>query len=551
MPVGPVPDWALQVGVILAVFLSGLLISRLDGEPWRRHLRTRLLLGVPFGTLTVCLMLVGVYLVVQRGIAHPNAPVVVAFRAWSYFYPLGMVFAGLAHANPGHLLGNLLGTIVLGSFAEYAYGHYPRRRGTSSFGSFRTNPYARAFLFVPGAAVVAAFVTSLLSWGPVIGFSGVVFAFVGFALVRYPVGAVIAFVAQRVVRTVVSALQDPVLVAKAEPSFGPPWWAGISIQGHLLGLFLGILVGILLLRRDGGETHPVPTAGRLWGASMVLATSLSLWALWWFRGGSTYVLYRGPGVVFVIVLALGITLAVRGAISDRAVREGFRYRDAAVLLVVFPVLVVGIAAVPLNFTTVADAASPGEGPPAEVGDYSVTYAENVTNEMVSVVNLTVFGETTRVNTSGAIVISERRHLWTRSLSKGRLAFRGNGSVVVGGLGWRESVDFSREGWSVNGTPAYVVSMRPPDGQWRHAYSSDPVTAEPVLDGRNVTVVPTADGFELAIARRGSELARTNLPPTNETVRAGGLRFTRDGDGLYARVNRTRVRLATQETYHSE
>lgn len=551
MPVGPVPDWAFQVAVIVTLLGSAWLVARLDGGPWRRHLRTRFVLGVPWGTLTVGLLLVTVYLGLQGGYTHPGEPLVVPFRAWSYFYPLGMVFSGLSHANTGHLLGNLFGTLVLGSFAEYAYGHYPRMRGSTSFGNRWTNPYIRAFLAVPGAAVVAAIVTSLFSWGPVIGFSGVVFAFVGFALIRYPIGTVLAYVAQRVVRTVVNALQDPVVVAKAEPSFGPPWWAGISVQGHLLGLFLGILLGIVLLRWDRGETLPVPSAGRLWGASLVLATSLSLWALWWFRGNSTYVLYRGPGVVFVVILALAVTLAVRGAISDGQLAEGFRHRDVGVVLVLLPILVVGVVAVPLNLTTVADPIPPGDGPTAEVGDYSVVYAENVTNEMVSVVNLTVFGETTRVNASGAIVINEDRHIWTQSFSKSRLAFRGNASVTIGGLGWRETVYFARQGWSVNGTPAYVVEMRRPGEGWRHAYASDPVMAEPILDGRNVTVVPSADGFELAVSRGDTELARTELPTANETVAAGGLQFERRNDGLYASLNRTRVRIATQETYRPE
>lgn len=549
MAAGSLPDWTLQLGVIVALLGSAWVIRRLDGDEWRQHLRTRLILGIPWGTATVSLLLGFVYLVVQGGYAYPDRPLVIPFRAWSYFYPLGMAFAGLAHANSGHLLGNLFGTVVLGSFAEYTYGHYPRRRGTTSFGSLRTNPYARAFLFVPGAAVVAAMVTGLFSWGPIIGFSGVVYAFVGFSLVSHPVGTVIAFVAQRVIRTVVRALQDPVLVATAEPSFGPPWWAGIAIQGHLLGLFLGVLAGTLVLRWDGGEAVRIPTAGRLWGATMVLATSLSLWALWWFRGGDTYVLYRGPGIVLVVGLALAVTLGAHGAISDRHFIEGFRHRDVAVLLVVFPILVVGVAAVPLNLTTVDDAGPPGNGPNADVGDYSVTYAENVTDEMVSVVDVSVFGETTRVNTSGVIVTSERRHLWTRSVSKSRLAFRGNASVTVGGLGWRASVDFARQGWSVNGTPVYVVDMRPPDGEWHHAYASDPVTAEPMLAGRNVTVVPTADGFEVVVTRGETELGRTSLPAANATVIAGDIRFDRRNDRLYANINRTRVTIATRETYH--
>jgi hypothetical protein len=85
----------------------------------------------------------------------------------------------------------------------------------------------------------------------VIGFSGVVFAFAGVALVRYPLTTILALVAGRVLGILRAALQTPTLEAKAQPTFSTPWWAEVAIQGHALGLFVGVLLGVWLLRRRG------------------------------------------------------------------------------------------------------------------------------------------------------------------------------------------------------------------------------------------------------------------------------------------------------------
>jgi len=82
----------------------------------------------PVGTLVAIAAVVAVYLFVQSGLENPNRPVVIPFRSWSYFYPEGMLWSGLAHSGRSHITGNLLSTLVAGALAEYAYGHFPDSR---------------------------------------------------------------------------------------------------------------------------------------------------------------------------------------------------------------------------------------------------------------------------------------------------------------------------------------------------------------------------------------------------------------------------------------
>ena len=56
-----------------------------------------------------------------------------------------------------------LATAAFAPLAEYAWGHFPRGRGTTSFGSWRTNPYVRAFVVFPAAVFVVG-VLVLVAW---------------------------------------------------------------------------------------------------------------------------------------------------------------------------------------------------------------------------------------------------------------------------------------------------------------------------------------------------------------------------------------------------
>ena len=541
-----VPAWfpATEIAIVVALLGSFLLVRWIDrSHEWGRRRRTRLLLGLPWGTFASLLGVLAVYLFVQGGLAHWNDPLTLPFRAWSYLYPLGMTVAPFAHNGPGHLIGNLTSALVLAPLAEYAWGHFPTDRGEASFSGPTRNPYVRAFVLFPAGVVVVGVLTSVFSWGPIIGFSGVVFAFAGFALVRYPLATVLALVAENLVGLLVAALREPVLTSQARPQYVTPWWAGIAVQGHLLGLFLGIVAAAVVLDRSDR-----PPARRLFAGALLVGSSFSLWVVWWYRGGERYVLYRGLGVVLLFLLALLVTLGLRERWSEGRIFDVPR-RQVGVVLLLFPILIVAFAAVPVNLATVADPTPPGEATPIEVGDYTVTYAENVTIEMVSVVDLSILGESTQVRTSGVIVINEDRHIWSQSLSTGRLAFAGRGRVVVGGVGWRETVDALRRGWTARGNgTAYLVWLRPPDGDWQVAYESPPVVAEPVVAGSQVALRPENGSITLALRRNGTTVQTTDFLAENESATLGSIRLVRENDTIFAVHEDTKVRVATRETY---
>jgi len=609
---------ALLAAAVALLALSAIAIVRADrpGGVWGRRLRSRLLLGVPWGTIISVLFVLAVYLFLQRGYWYWSDPVTIPFRSWSYLYPTGWLASGFSHAGPGHLRGNLTATLVLAPIVEYAWGHLPQERGTNSFDSWRTNPWIRAFVLFPAAVLGLGLLTSLFALGPVIGFSGVVFAFAGFALVHYPVATVVALLVSSVISTVVPALLNPIVsvtISASPPA--PPSWAGIAIQGHALGLFLGLVLGLAVLHRRTGR----PSAARVWLAALVFAVVQRLWAVYWFRGEGTYVLFRGLGVALVLLLAflitvaavaserplvsgdrsliaplsplqtalslvliaglslvayLGIgpafidgasvaaaipvvfgilyTLVVRLARSERSPFEGITRRHVAVTAVVLGVAVLAGPGIVPNLVTVGDDAVP-EGEAVEVEDYTVTYAENVTNQMVSVIEIEAFGETTEVRTSGVIVTSERRHLWLRQVSTRQLAFTGETSFRLGGVGWSEQVTATREGWTAAGNDtAYQVWLDPASGPERHAFASESYTAAPRIDNRSVSVVPEDGEFYLAVERENESRQRVAIPETGDTADAGGLTFaTERRDGrlvVAAERGGTSVAVAREEQY---
>jgi len=549
------PSWLpspVQVAVPVALALSAALVWRLDRPRgrWGRRLRSRFVLGVPWGTLASVCGVLAVYLLVQQGAARWRAPLTLPFSSWSYLYPTGWFFAAFSHAGPGHLVGNLTTTLAVAPLAEYFFGHFRPERGHNPFSSWRSNPYVRAFLLFPAGVFVVGLATSLLAWGPIIGFSGVAFAFVGFALVRYPLATVVAVSAQGVIRTVYRALRDPVAFGSGGTSFSQPWWFGIAVQGHALGLFLGVLLGILVLYRRNER----PGALRLWTGALVLGVSMNLWAVWWYRGESSYVLYRGLGVLFVLAVAALVAAAATAdarSLSLPLVEDVTRQQVGVVALLV-PLAVMAGVAIPVNLTSVGDASVPGDGPGIETDGYVVTYAENVQNRKVSVVDVELFGETTDVTTSGVIVVNGDREIWTQEVPKARLASAGRLGVRVGGVGWSEVVGVQRRGWSVaDGPTAYQVWLRGPDDDgWTHTYASDPATAGPTLANRTVDVVPANGTFYLRLSAENDSTFRTApVPAVNESVTLGPVRFEREDRRLFAAVDGTRLRIASREAYN--
>jgi membrane associated rhomboid family serine protease len=536
-----------RVGVALAVVLSALVAWRLDTHEWETALRARLLAGVPWGTLLTVLGVLAVYLFAQGGFWHWNGPLALPFRAWSYLYPLGIALSSFAHVGPSHLVGNLVGTIALAPLAEFAWGHYPSERGSTLL----TRPLARV-LAVPAAALVVGLFVALFAIGPVIGFSGVLFAFAGVALVQYPLATVVALAASGAIQQVYAAVRNPVVQASAEPSFGTPWWAGIAIQAHAIGLLVGVLVGVVLVHRRGRG----PPAVRLWLGTVLFAVSQSLWAVYWFQGNGAFVLYRALGVVLVFGLALLVaaSVAAPGRFSPTVpfVGEYERWAGAAVVMVL-ALAALSAPAIPVNLMTVDSptaraATAPGNATEdgLTVGDYTVRYAENVTNRQVSVVDVSAFGESTTVNASGVIVTSERRHLWTTAVRASQLAFTGQAAVRLGGLGWDEHIRVSRTGWRAGGERAYKVWLNH-SSHSRVGYRSTPATADATIRGKNVSIVPRRQGFGLVVSRANETLGRAPLP-TNGTTRAANLTFSRNGRQLFAAVGETRVQVARRERY---
>jgi membrane associated rhomboid family serine protease len=536
--------------IVVAFLLAGGAVYAADrpGGRWGAALRRRFLFGVPWGTVVTVGFVLGVYLFLQGGLRHWYAPVTIPFRAWSYFYPLGMAAAAFSHNGAGHLIGNLVGTLTLAPLAEYAWGHYPRERGSTSLSSWRSNPYVRAFVIFPAAVVVVGLVTAAFALGPIIGFSGVVFAFGGFALVNYPLRTVVALAAGRTLRVVYSAFRQPTLTASGRPAYITPWWADIAIQGHALGLFVGVILGLFVVRMRPSVDRP--TALKLWAGSVLFAVSQSMWAVYWYRGNDTYVLYRAVGISLVVALSLLIVFAA--VASDRpALTRAFggqfsfrRWQAGAACLVIVAAAVSG-PAIPYNLYTADGSDLPGE--PIRVADYEVTYAEDVPNGMVAAFEISAFGETTSVNTSGVIVRSEARGIWTTAVTEGRLRFAGEVPVTLGGVGWRETVYARRDGWvATGGGTAYRVSLTE-DGETRVVYVSDPVTVGPVIAGREISVVPTVDGYYLAVEFRGETLSAP-VPAKNESVTVGRLAFVREKNRIYAVYEETRVRVLRKERY---
>ncbi|KAB1188482.1 MULTISPECIES: rhomboid family intramembrane serine protease [Haloferax] len=547
-----IPGWIpfhrlAAVGALLVALVVLALVDR----PSRltAALRRRFLFGLPLGTFVSVGGVLFVYLFVQGGFSSWYRPLVIPFRAWSYFYPLGMVTAPFAHSSSGHLVGNLIGTLTLAPVAEYVWGHYPTRRGSASFGSFTENPYARALVIFPAAVVGVGLLTSIFALGPVIGFSGVVFAFAGFALVTRPLTTILAFVSGRVLSLFYNALQSPEVVATARPVFSTPWWAQIAIQGHAIGLLFGVLLGVWLVHRRGDVR---PSALRSFAGVLVFAVSESLWAVYWFRGGDTFVLFRAIGFALVVGLALIVALTVSA--SDRPLRDRApansvfstrRWQVGAAVILVATAALTG-PAIPYNLFTAADDDLPGES--VSVRDYEITYAEDVPNGLTAAFDIELFGESTTTNTSGVIVKSQQRGIWTTAVSTNRLAFDGESTVRVGGVGWQDQVTAVRDGFVVSGTGESVYRVFLVSNESvTFAYATDPLQAEPVVAGRNISVVPTETGYDLGVSTQNGTV-RGPMPTQNVTTTLDGIQFVREDEFVFAEYDGTRVRVAKEETY---
>ncbi|MFW6458719.1 MAG: rhomboid family intramembrane serine protease [Halodesulfurarchaeum sp.] len=535
-----------RVGVVLAGFLALWLLSRLERQqPASEHslrdrIRERLLFGLPIGTVIVVVVVASVYLFLQGGYGHREL-LTIPFVSWSLRYPLGMITAPLAHESLGHLVSNLTGFLVFGSLAEYALGHYPRTRGRAAFDAWWSNPYWRAMVLFPGGTLLIASLTSLFAWGPIIGFSGVVFAAAGFALVHMPLLAVVGLLAREFLTTIYWTLRDPIVTASAGSTYSTPWWADVAVQTHLLGLLLGVAAGLAVYVVIPDEKRPSPW--RLFVGSLLVGSALTLWALWWYQGTSSYRLFRGPGLLLLLGVALLLTVAASRRSSPV---DGVDPRTFGLLLVLVPILAIGAVAVPINLTATGGIQAPGEA--ITVQDYEVSYGESVPDPRYVPVNDSVFESPDPPTATGVIVASQHRHLFTEAVSAGRLEDAGSRTVVLGGIGWRESITVERTGWrAIGGESTFRVSAYTSAGERRLLHTDDPAHAEATIDGRELAIRPTDAGFELVVETQPEDNAtvvpsKTTLPEPSNTTCIAGLSVTRENETLVVERNRTRVPL---------
>lgn len=531
----------------LALLLVAAILSAIPlwwiGVPIREYhdrLCDRWLYGVPWGSLVVVGFVLAVYLFPQRGFWDWYRPIVVAYTAVSIFDPTGWLLAGFAHTSPGHLRGNITSTLVFGPIVEWIWRHKPASEPRDFEPSWSQIPLVRAFVLFPLGVGIIGVTAALFSWGPVIGFSVAVYALIGIAVVHYPVLTLVGLVAREAVRVLWRTWTDPIVLSETTIRAVRPSWYGTAVQGHLVGLLLGVAIGVVLVRYHQNR----PSPARLWGASALLGFYLSLWALWWVMGPEQFVLFRAIGIALVLAVATVIAASVVAPSRGRYHRVR-RIRQGALVILLVSLLGMGVIGVGLNLTT---AEAPNDPPTIAVEDYEIYYAENVPDGMINVVEFEALGLTTDVRTSGVIVYSEDRNVWRQTVSKADLEARGSDRFTVGGLGWGEEIRVHRAGWvPTGGQPVYQVWMADEDG-WHHAFASEPAIAEVRIDDRQFALAANDGEFFVGVAFEEEEVEWVSVPGSNESVSAHDIELTREGERLIAIRDGTEVTIATRETY---
>lgn len=618
MPVTPT-----RIALVAALLLALTFVWYRAGRGrWRAILGERFLYGVPWGTAIVVAVVVAFYLLAQDGLRNWSDPLILPYITWSLFYPTGLVTAGIAHASPAHLISNMTATLALAPLAEYAWSHYPPNRqrngGDRATDAAEVNtpatdggaetthpapsgplsplkaslvrPWVRALVIFPGALLGAALVTAVFSMGPGLGFSGVVYAILGFALVNYPFSTVVAIVVSSALSVLSDALSNPVVYAAIEVETpAPPGWAGIGFQAHLLGFLLGVLAGVALLYSRDRK----PAAERVFFGTVLVGMVQALWLVSLPVGSGEYALYLGVGVTFVLLLTIVLTTAVSGrpeplprplsvlpwapsrrafavawlvlltlgfalgiaeailadaslawiaalgvvavvlalpgvppVVHVRPFEEPVTWRGTALAAVAVVTALVALPAFAFGLTVVEDSAVPGSGE-VIVGDYAVTYEENVSADRTSVLgagtDVTLLDddadedESATGGSSGVVVVNENRDIWSLSVREEVLEFERNATVRVGTIESIETVHAERTGWDVAGNEsAYAVDLEVGDEVTR-SFTSEPVQAHARVDGHAFAVVPTADGFDLRVLEDGSTVAETAIPDVGETA----------------------------------
>jgi hypothetical protein len=453
----------------------------------------------------------------------------------------------------------MAGTLALGVIAEYAWSHYPHSayEAGDSPESARAEPPAdddrtlverpllRALVFFPGALLAVALLTAIYSLQPSLGFSGAVYALIGFAVVYYPLRAVAGVVAASALGVLWSALANPTVtssVSAGAPS--PPAWAGIGFQAHAIGFLFGVFAALALVtKRDR-----VLSKQRVFFGVVGVGLAMSLWLVVWPGGTDEYTLYRGVGVVLLLLVTSLVAVAAGGSRSDSLVTK----RKAAIAALVAFTFLIAAPGVLGGIFVVDDGGIEGSQA-VEIQDYTVAYAENATigRELpFGEANASEQADGTEI--SGVLLTSEDREIWTQAVRADVLEFSGNETVVVGGIGWRETVRAQRVGWDVAGNDtAYAVDLHHDDETVR-SFTSEPSTANVRIDGYGVTVVPTVDAFELRVRDDGGVVDTVPIPDATAETTVGDVSIVTElDDGIRhvsVETDNSRAVIAEEETY---
>lgn len=457
---------------------------------WRKS-NERLVLGLPIASAIIVCVNLTFFAFAQRA-AIGDELLTVPFFSWSYTYPMGYLTSPIGHGNVPHITGNLIAAAVFAPVAEYIIGHKNGR-----------HPILRAFVGIPLAWYGVGVFISLFTWGPSIGFSGVVFFFYAFVAVFFPLLAVGLLIVRVVVSTVVGSLTDPVVVQTVSESLSRPSWAGISVDGHALGALAGIFLAVLVARRRDTDLD----AFKIGGAFLVFGIVQGLYAIW-SVDSSTYYLFRGIGIAvvgfFAVIIAYGISVEASSPPLLANDQVSFKRLSAVAALIVPLLFLCGV-----GFVTGFGGVTTTEDIDAvEVGDYEIWYGENVENERVISIPLIDIAPI-NFTASGVFVTSERRGIWQTVASQRQLRSSGGQEFAVGGLTWDETVEIERIGTTtVTGNTSYSVLITT-ENQTREVFDSEPGGTGVSVDGWNFEL-STDGGEHNVIMRRDGVVRRAYL-----------------------------------------
>jgi hypothetical protein len=141
-------------------------------------------------------------------------------------------------------------------------------------------------------------------------------------------------------------------------------------------------------------------------------------------------------------------------------------------------------------------------------------------------------------------VSEQRNIWWEVISATRLASRGESEVRVGGVTWNEDVHVTRTGWSLaGGNTTFNVRLGVAETDRPVVFRDEPAMADARIDGRNISIDPTDDGFDAVVSRENETLDRAAIPENGTATTVGGITFERKERDLFAERGETRVRVA--------